>query len=71
MFFCKSGTRIMWKKGELKYDLQTDQGDRNPSSFFLRPMEGKEIIKIVLKCESKTSTIWNDIDMMIVEIYNL
>ena len=40
---------------------------RNPMTMFLKPVEEKEIIDIVHDCKNKTSTDYNEIDMIIVK----
>ena len=41
--------------------------DRNSKTMFLMPVEEKEIIDIVNECKSKSSTDYNEIDMIIVK----
>lgn len=50
----------------MKYSVM-DQVDRNPHSFVLGTVEGKEIIEIVSKYMNKTSKDCDDIDMSLVK----
>jgi len=67
-FFVNVGPKLAKdiKHTGIKYSVM-DQVDRNPHSFFLGTVEGKEIIEIVSKCTNKTSNDCDDIDMSLVK----
>uniref|UniRef100_A0A669CB82 Reverse transcriptase domain-containing protein n=1 Tax=Oreochromis niloticus TaxID=8128 RepID=A0A669CB82_ORENI len=67
-FFVNIGPKLA---EEIKVDgIERDTGEnieRNRSSMFLRAVEEKEIYDIVRGLKNKTSTDWNDIDMVTVK----
>ncbi|XP_042076683.1 uncharacterized protein LOC106633234 [Haplochromis burtoni] len=67
-FFVNIGPKLA---EEIKVDgIERDTGEnieRNSSSMFLRAVEEKEIYDIVRGLKNKTSTDWNDIDMVTVK----
>lgn len=67
-FFINIGPKLA---EEIKVDgIERDTGEdieRNRSSMFLRAVEEKEIYDIVRGLKNKTTTDWNDIDMVTVK----
>ncbi len=51
----------------IKVIYAEDYVSRNPNSFYLDPVEQKEISDIVNNCKNKTSTDWSRIDMPLIK----